>query len=79
METPLKISSKWASFVKDIENDIKYRISDEQILENIESNEWYLEGSERYNLVKTESGVVLIPEIKKVEREAVLAKFGKMK
>ena len=47
---------KWAKLRRLVASEIKWRASDEQVLEDIEANQWAKPGAERYNFVDDEEG-----------------------
>lgn len=65
--------SKWARFCKSVAEDIKYRCSLPPFLDDIDANQWYLPGSERYNYKDTANGTICIAEMK---AKAIAAGFG---
>lgn len=63
----------WGRFVKAIKSDIEWRCKAENILDDIESNEWNKPYSEKYNFLDTNKGSVCIADMKK---QAIDAGFG---
>ena len=66
--------TKWASFEKRVKDDIKCRCELSYVLEEIESNEWYKDGSEAYNFVDTKEGSHKC--IADLKQEAIKQGFG---
>lgn len=47
---------KWRKFEKGVKREIEYYTSPEYVLDNIEANQWYKDGSEQYNFVDLANG-----------------------
>jgi hypothetical protein len=66
--------SRWSKLDKGIQNSMKCFTDAKYILENIERNQWYLDGSEEYNFKELKDGTrICIAEMK---QEAIKAGFG---
>jgi len=66
--------AKWSNLEKAIKATMKYLCSAKYLLDAIESNKWYLEGAEEYNLYEKKDGSkVCIAELK---QKAIKAGFG---
>lgn len=65
---------KWYRFEKAILEEVKYRTSEEVMLDDIDVNKWYLHGSEKYNFFDKKNGETgCFAELKK---QAIDAGFG---
>jgi hypothetical protein len=65
---------RWAKFEKMVKAELKNRTDPEAIMEDIEMNEWYKDGSEQYNFFEGKDGVSnSIPDLKAA---AIKAGFG---
>lgn len=58
---------KWAKFAREVSEDVKYRCSAEVVMEDIEANQWHLDGSELYNYVDVGGQTFTIPQIREAE------------
>jgi len=66
--------SKWRRFEKSLKEEVKYRTSLDVIIEDIEANNWYLVGAEKYNFIDFPDGdFACIAEMK---QRAIRAGFG---
>lgn len=59
--------NRWAIFERDVKEDVKYRLSKETLLEDIEANRWAEEGAERYNFVHTKDGTKCVVDLARGE------------
>lgn len=50
------VLAKWARFQRDVEADVAYRCSLDNIVETIVANQWTEPGAELYNLIDTPDG-----------------------
>jgi hypothetical protein len=64
---------KWAKLEKELKNDIKWRCQSEQVLGDIEANQWFKPLSERYNFMDSGGETIVIPDLK---AQAIQAGFG---
>ena len=65
--------STWRGFEKQILSIVKDLTSPAVVLDNIEANQWWKEGSEQYNFSDTKEGTISIPDMK---AKAIAAGFG---
>lgn len=65
--------AKWSKLDRYCREEIKYRTSAEQVLEDIEANEWAKPGAELFNFVETPKGTRTVADLK---AEAIAAGFG---
>ena len=68
--------SRWTRFAKDIAADIKYLCDAETVTDNIEANEWWRDGSERFNFLDVHGKTFSMPEIKAAEKAGRDALFA---
>ena len=66
--------AKWRRFEKGIRADVDYRTAFEQVVEDIQSNEWHKPGSERYNFFERKDGTIVC--IADLKAQAAEAGFG---
>jgi len=63
--------AQWRSFARWVDAEIDGLLSEEAIYEDIESNQWHEEGSERFNMCNCADGsVVTVAELKQVASQA---------
>jgi len=56
--------SRWNRFQTAVLSDVKYRISKEMLMEDIESNQWALPHADKHNFADTDKGTVCIATAK---------------
>ena len=67
---------KWAKFQKDVKEDVKYKMSKEALLEDIESNSWWKAGSSQYNFVDGNDGPVCLADVRQDVNDYAESKHG---
>lgn len=61
---------KWGRVCKICRDAIRYHCSKEAVFEDIDANEWWKEGSEKFNVTYKDGEVTCIADLKKAARDA---------